>query len=100
MPFSSWEMLFLKGRNTTQQKELEYWRKKQDLKMFKRLFSDDNFKPDMLKIYPCLVTKGSELYDLWEEGKYAPYKYRIPKKQLMRQPQTQAVPALRSCTVQ
>ena len=46
---------------------------KEDLKMFKKLFSDDNFKPDMLKIYPCLVTKGSELYDLWEEGKYAPY---------------------------
>ncbi|MDO5823681.1 tRNA uridine(34) 5-carboxymethylaminomethyl modification radical SAM/GNAT enzyme Elp3 [Methanobrevibacter sp.] len=46
---------------------------KQDLKMFKRLFSDDSFKPDMLKIYPCLVTKGSELYDLWAEGKYAPY---------------------------
>ena len=46
---------------------------KQDLKMFKRLFSDENFKPDMLKIYPCLVTKGSELYDLWKEGKYSPY---------------------------
>lgn len=45
----------------------------QDLKMFKQLFSDDNFKPDMLKIYPCLVTKGSELYDLWKEGKYEPY---------------------------
>ena len=46
---------------------------KQDLKMFKQLFTDDNFKPDMLKIYPCLVTKDSELYDLWAEGKYAPY---------------------------
>ena len=46
---------------------------KEDLKMFKKLFSDDNFKPDMLKIYPCLVTKGSELYDLWESGQYAPY---------------------------
>ena len=46
---------------------------KQDLKMFKQLFSDDNYKPDMLKIYPCLVTKGSELYDLWAKGKYAPY---------------------------
>ncbi len=45
----------------------------QDLKMFKRLFSDDDFKPDMLKIYPCLVTKGSELYDLWKEGGYEPY---------------------------
>ena len=46
---------------------------KEDLKMFKQLFSDDNFKPDMLKIYPCLVTKGSELYDLWKEGTYSPY---------------------------
>ena len=46
---------------------------KQDLKMFKQLFSDDNFKPDMLKIYPCLVTKGSELYDLWKSGGYSPY---------------------------
>ena len=45
----------------------------QDLKMFKKLFSDDNFKPDMLKIYPCLVTKGSELYDLWKKGEYSPY---------------------------
>ena len=41
--------------------------------MFKQLFSDDNFKPDMLKIYPCLVTKGSELYDLWKSGEYEPY---------------------------
>ena len=46
---------------------------KEDLKMFKQLFSDDNFKPDMLKIYPCLVTKGSELYDMWREGTYSPY---------------------------
>ena len=46
---------------------------KEDLKMFKQLFSDENFKPDMLKIYPCLVTKGSELYDMWQEGTYSPY---------------------------
>ena len=45
----------------------------QDLKMFKRLFTDNDFKPDMLKIYPCLVTKGSELYDLWQKGEYEPY---------------------------
>lgn len=48
--------------------------KEEDLKMFKKLFTDSNFKPDMLKIYPCLVTKGSELYDLWKEGKYNPYR--------------------------
>lgn len=48
-------------------------RQKEDLKMFKQLFSDANFKPDMLKIYPCLVTKGSEIYDMWQEGIYRPY---------------------------
>ncbi len=48
-------------------------RQKEDLKMFKQLFSDENFKPDMLKIYPCLVTKGSEIYDMWQEGIYRPY---------------------------
>ena len=44
-----------------------------DLKMFKEIFTNDNFKPDMLKIYPCLVTEGSELYDFWKDGKYRPY---------------------------
>ena len=44
-----------------------------DMRIFHRIFKDDNFKPDMLKIYPCLVTKGSEFYDLWKKGDYIPY---------------------------
>jgi elongator complex protein 3 len=44
-----------------------------DLRIFKRIFSDERFKPDMLKIYPCLVTKGSKLHELWQEGTYKPY---------------------------
>ncbi|ADP77488.1 histone acetyltransferase, ELP3 family [Methanothermus fervidus DSM 2088] len=44
-----------------------------DLRIFKRLFSDPSFRPDMLKIYPCLVTKESELYELWKRGEYRPY---------------------------
>jgi elongator complex protein 3 len=44
-----------------------------DLRIFKRIFSDDRFKPDMLKIYPCLVIKGSKLYELWQKGDYKPY---------------------------
>lgn len=44
-----------------------------DLRIFKRIFSDERFKPDMLKIYPCLVTKGSKLHELWQEGTYRPY---------------------------
>ncbi len=43
---------------------------KMDLDGLKKLFSDENFKPDMLKIYPCMVMKGTRLYDLWKNKKY------------------------------
>lgn len=46
---------------------------KKDMRIFKRVFTDSRFKPDMLKIYPCLVTKGSRLYDMWQKGEYQPY---------------------------
>jgi elongator complex protein 3 len=49
---------------------------KKDLEMFKIIFTDPQFKPDYIKIYPCMVTKGSELYCLWKEGKYKPYSDR------------------------
>jgi elongator complex protein 3 len=44
-----------------------------DKKMFETLFSDTRFRPDFLKIYPTLVTPGSEIEALWQEGKYSPY---------------------------
>lgn len=44
-----------------------------DLKIFKKLFNNQNFKPDLLKIYPCVVTKNSKLYNLWKNKKYKPY---------------------------
>lgn len=43
-----------------------------DLEQFKILFEDTRFKPDSLKIYPTLVIKGTELYDLWKKGEYKP----------------------------
>jgi len=43
-----------------------------DLRSFRSLFEDERFMPDMLKIYPTLVVKGTELYTMWEEGRYAP----------------------------
>jgi len=46
---------------------------KQDYKMFKELFSDERFKPDLIKFYPCLVLKGTKLYELWKKGEYKPY---------------------------
>ena len=47
-----------------------------DLAMFKKLFSDERFRPDQLKFYPTVVTRGSLLYRWWKAGKYRPYTAR------------------------
>lgn len=49
---------------------------KKDVKMFKTLFSNQNFMPDYLKIYPCAVLKEAPLYKLWKKKKYSPYNYK------------------------
>jgi elongator complex protein 3 (tRNA carboxymethyluridine synthase) len=46
---------------------------KRDLEAFKTIFESPDFKPDMLKIYPCLVTPGTRLHEEWEKGEYKPY---------------------------
>ncbi len=46
---------------------------KKDILMFKTLFSDPRFRPDMLKIYPTLVIPGTKLYEMWKKGEYEPY---------------------------
>lgn len=45
---------------------------KKDLESFHRIFTDQRFKPDMIKIYPTLIIEGTKLYDLWKQGKYDP----------------------------
>lgn len=44
-----------------------------DIEGFKTVFTDPSFKPDMIKIYPCLVLKGTEAYEWWKKGEYTPY---------------------------
>ena len=44
-----------------------------DLQIFKDLFRLPEFKPDLLKIYPCLVLRGSKLFEIWRKGEYSPY---------------------------
>ncbi len=44
-----------------------------DLEIFKTIFDDQRFRPDYLKIYPCVVVKEAPLYRLWQRGKYIPY---------------------------
>lgn len=43
-----------------------------DLEAFETIFTDPRFKPDMLKIYPTLVLKGTKLYEWWTSGGYRP----------------------------
>jgi len=44
-----------------------------DFAMFKKLYSDDNWMPDMVKIYPCVVNKYADLYKIYKQKKYKPY---------------------------
>ncbi len=44
-----------------------------DLEAFKILFTNPDFMPDMLKIYPCLVLESAKIYSWWKDGKYSPY---------------------------
>jgi elongator complex protein 3 len=46
--------------------------KNEDINMFRELFSNQNYKPDSLKIYPCLVMPGTALYKLWKLKKFNP----------------------------
>ncbi len=43
-----------------------------DLGSFRTMVEDERYRPDMLKIYPTLVIKGTELYDSWKAGAYSP----------------------------
>lgn len=45
---------------------------RRDMEAFRAIFSREEFKPDMLKIYPTLVIPGTELYEMWKRGKYEP----------------------------
>jgi elongator complex protein 3 len=46
---------------------------KSDVRQLKEIFTDPNYRPDMIKIYPCTVLKNSPLYRWWKQGKYKPY---------------------------
>lgn len=57
---------------------------KRDFDMFKALFEDPHFQPDMLKIYPTVVLKNSPLYDLWKKKKYKPLTDKIFEKLVLK----------------
>ncbi|MEK6857518.1 MAG: tRNA uridine(34) 5-carboxymethylaminomethyl modification radical SAM/GNAT enzyme Elp3, partial [Nanoarchaeota archaeon] len=46
--------------------------KERDLDGMKELFSNSDYRPDMLKIYPCMVSPGTALYQEWKKGTFKP----------------------------
>ncbi|MBD3260935.1 MAG: tRNA uridine(34) 5-carboxymethylaminomethyl modification radical SAM/GNAT enzyme Elp3 [Candidatus Altiarchaeales archaeon] len=43
-----------------------------DIMGFKKIYSDDRFKPDMVKIYPCIIVGGTEYHSRWKAGEFTP----------------------------
>ncbi len=52
----------------------------QDIEDFKTLFSDPDFHPDELKVYPCSLIGSAELMQYYKEGLWQPYN----KEELLR----------------
>jgi elongator complex protein 3 len=50
---------------------------KSDFEMFEKLFGDENFKPDQIKIYPTVLVAGAELEKLWRAKKWTPYSDKV-----------------------
>jgi len=48
---------------------------KKDLESFKEIFSNPDYCPDMIKIYPCLVTKHTVLEKMYYSGEYKIYSF-------------------------
>lgn len=46
--------------------------KERDIQGMKQLFADPAYRPDMIKLYPCMVAPGTALYQQWKQGKFTP----------------------------
>jgi elongator complex protein 3 len=44
-----------------------------DVEDFRRIFADEDFRPDELKIYPCSLIESAELMRFYEDGQWRPY---------------------------
>ena len=46
--------------------------RERDITGMKLLFDDPDYRPDMIKFYPCMVAPGTTLYLQWKQGKFEP----------------------------
>ena len=44
-----------------------------DLKWMREIFENQNYCPDFVKIYPCVVIETAELHNWWKARQYKPY---------------------------
>ncbi len=55
-----------------------------DIQMLKKIFNDNNFKPDGIKFYPTQVVKNSQLAEWYQKGQYKPiaseYLYQLTRE--------------------
>ncbi|PSG99612.1 MAG: tRNA uridine(34) 5-carboxymethylaminomethyl modification radical SAM/GNAT enzyme Elp3 [Nanohaloarchaea archaeon SW_4_43_9] len=54
----------------------------QDIEKFRKTFNDSDLQPDEVKIYPCEVIQGTELYRRYEEGEFDPIDDEEAKERL------------------
>ncbi|MEK7607029.1 MAG: tRNA uridine(34) 5-carboxymethylaminomethyl modification radical SAM/GNAT enzyme Elp3 [Patescibacteria group bacterium] len=57
---------------------------RRDYEMIKEIFENENLRPDMVKIYPCLVLPNALLYAQYKRGLYKPYSDRELAEMLIR----------------
>ena len=58
--------------------------KEKDLKLFKKIFKDEKFRPDQLKIYPCQIIEDSPLAKTYKLIRYSPYNEKETRKILIK----------------
>jgi elongator complex protein 3 len=44
----------------------------EELRLFKELFDNPDYRPDELKIYPVVVLPGTRLHEMWKNGSFHP----------------------------
>ncbi|MEM3489570.1 MAG: tRNA uridine(34) 5-carboxymethylaminomethyl modification radical SAM/GNAT enzyme Elp3 [Nitrososphaerota archaeon] len=55
-----------------------------DIEMYRQVFSDPRFRPDMVKIYPLMVLPDTPLYDLWKRREYTSYPLEVLTEVLVK----------------
>jgi len=56
-----------------------------DKRMIAELFSNPNYQPDYLKIYPCVVMPRTALASIYERGEFKPYDNKTLEEVLLEQ---------------